>query len=248
VALERAGLASAAAENLALRQADRLRQAMLNSISHDFRTPLSTVLGASTTLLDYEAELSRPVRRDLLQSIAEAARRLNRFVGELLDMSRLEGGALKPRRLAVDVGEVLDSLTGRLAEPDAAVRIVRDLPPGLAAAGLDPTLLEQAMLNIVENALAYAPPGSPVKIAARRQDGRLLIAVEDEGPGIPAEALEAVFERFRRLGRDGGRGLGLGLSIARGFVEAMGGRVTAESPLADGRGTRIVISLPSAPA
>jgi two-component system, OmpR family, sensor histidine kinase KdpD len=249
VAMERAGLASAAAENQALRQADALRSALLNSVSHDFRTPLSTVLGASTTLIDYEAELKPDVRRDLLQSIAEEARRLNRYVRDLLDMARLEGGALKPRRVETDLEAVIDSALARLGEQLGARRVVRDVAPGLTAASLDPTLLEQALLNLVENAAAYSPAQSVVRIGARRTPEAIALTVEDEGPGIAVEDLGRVFDRFHRLRRpsDRGSGLGLGLSIAKGFVEAMGGRIAAESPVAEGRGTRIVVTLPDSP-
>ncbi|WP_421931405.1 sensor histidine kinase [Phenylobacterium sp.] len=246
VALERANLAAAAAEVDALRKADHLRSALLNSISHDFRTPLATVLGASTTLLDYEASLKPGVRRDLLQSIAEAARRLNRYVGDLLDMSRLEGGALTPRRELTDVRAVLASALARLEAGLEGRRITRDFAPQLSPVSADPMLLEQAVLNIIENAAAYSPPGASIELAAHEDMGHVLISIEDQGPGIPPEGLDKVFDRFRRLEQptDRGRGLGLGLSIAKGFVEAMGGRIAATSPVAEGRGTRILIVLP----
>lgn len=249
VALERARLASAAAENAALRRADALRSALLNSISHDFRTPLASVLGSATTLLDFDAELKPAVKRDLLQSIGEDARRLNRYVGDLLDMSRLEGGALSPRRDWTDVREAINSAVARMADR-ASPRIVRDFARDLSKVKLDRTLLEQAVLNILENAAAYGPEGGEVEIAAYEDLAHVLISIEDQGPGVPREALETIFERFHRLERpsDGGRGLGLGLSIARGFVEAMGGRIVASSPVAEGRGTRFLISLPKSVA
>ena len=246
VALERASLAVAAAELEGLRRADHLRSALLNSISHDFRTPLATVLGSSTTLLDFEAELKPAVRRDLLESIAQAARRLNRYVGDLLDMSRLEGGALTPRRELTDVRAVLASAVDRLEGRLDGRPIRRDFADRLSRVNADPTLLEQAVLNIIENAAAYSPPGAPIELAVHEDLGHVLIAIEDAGPGIPPEALEQVFDRFRRLNQptDRGHGLGLGLSIAKGFVEAMGGRIAASSPVADGHGTRILIALP----
>lgn len=250
VALERARLASAAADNAALRRADTLRAALLNSISHDFRTPLASVLGSATTLLDFEAELKPAVKRDLLQSIGEDARRLNRYVGDLLDMSRLEGGALSPRREWFDVREAVNSAIARMADDDAARRVARDFAKDLSKVKLDRTLLEQAVLNILENAAAYGPKDGRIEVAAHEDLDSVLISIEDEGPGVPPEALGIIFERFQRLERpsDGGRGLGLGLSIARGFVEAMGGRIMASSPAARGVGTRFLISLPKSVA
>ncbi|WP_374572964.1 DUF4118 domain-containing protein [Phenylobacterium sp.] len=248
-ALERAQLAEAAAENAALRRADELRSALLNSISHDFRTPLASVLGAATTLQDFEAELAPAVKRDLLESIGEDARRLNRYVGDLLDMSRLEAGALAPRREWTDVREAINSAIDRAPE-GAAQRIARDFAKPLSKVKADQTLLEQAVLNILENALAYSPAEARIEVAAHEDLETVVITIEDEGPGVPREALGAIFERFRRLEQpsDRGRGLGLGLSIAKGFVEAMGGRIAAASPVRDGHGTRFVISLPKSVA
>lgn len=248
VALERASLASAAAENEALRRADDLRSALLNSISHDFRTPLSTVLGSSTTLLEYEESLTPSVRRDLLQSIAEEARRLNRYVGDLLDMSRLEGGALKPRREPTDVRAVLTATLSRLREQVGDRRIVHEFASQMSLVNADPTLLGQAVLNILENAVAYSPDHSSIELAVQEDLDHVLISIEDQGPGIPTHALDSIFDRFRRLETptDRAQGLGLGLSIAKGFVEAMGGRIAATSPVLEGRGTRFLISLPKA--
>jgi two-component system sensor histidine kinase KdpD len=245
VALERAALATAAAENQALRRSDQLRSALLNSISHDFRTPLSTVLGSATTLLDYDAKLKPSVRRDLLESIRDDAQQLNRYVGDLLDMGRLEGGALEPRKEWVDVREVLASAIGRLGERLARGRILRDFAPELSLLELDPVLLEQALLNILANAAAYSPDDAPIDVAVHEDHDHVLVSIEDAGPGIPPDQLQRVFDKFRRLASgDGGTGVGLGLSIAKGFVEAMGGRIAAASPIADGHGTRFLVALP----
>lgn len=245
-ALERAGLSAAGAENQALRRADELRSALLNSISHDFRTPLSTVLGSATTLLEYGDRLKPAVRRDLLESIVEEARRLNRYVGDLLDMARLEAGALRPRKDWIDAREVIASALTRLGERAGGRRIERDFARDLSRLRLDRTLLEQAILNVLENAIVYGPEGSRIEVSAHEDPAHVVVTIEDEGPGIAPHALKDIFDRFHRLERssDRGEGLGLGLSIARGFVEAMGGRIAATSPVADGRGTRFVISLP----
>ena len=188
------------------------------------------------------------MRRDLLESIREEAQRLNRYVGDLLDMARLEAGALTPKQAWVDVREVIHSALTRIGDRTGSRRIVRDFATDLSRVKLDRTLLEQAILNVLENAVAYGPDGTRIEVAAYEDAGRVIISIEDEGPGISQEALKVVFDRFRRLERasDRGDGLGLGLSIAKGFVEAMGGRIAATSPVADGRGTRFLISLPKA--
>jgi two-component system sensor histidine kinase KdpD len=249
VALERAELAAATVENEALRRSDKLRGALLNSISHDLRTPLSTVLGSATTLIDYDATLKPEIRADLLISIREEAERLNRYVGDLLDMTKLEGGALNPRAEWTDVRDVLTAAARRIERRLGARALVRDFPPELSATQLDPGLLEQAIVNILENALAYSPDGLPIEIAVFEDRANVVISIEDEGPGIPKGEIERIFEKFRRgeepsdRGRGDRKGAGLGLSIAKGFIEAMGGRIAAASPIHGGRGTRILISL-----
>ena len=251
VGLERAELASASAEATALRRSDQLRAALLNSISHDLRTPLSTVLGAATTLLDYGASMQPEVQRDLLISIREEADRLNRYVGDLLDMTRLEGGALNTRMQATDVRDVLGAAIERVQRRLGARQIVRDFPAALSLVDADPTLLEQAVVNILENAIRYSPDDTAIEVAAYEDRGNVVISIEDEGKGIPSAQLERVFDKFRRVEKpsDRGVGIGLGLAISKGFVEAQGGRIAAASPIHnDGaaglRGTRVLISLP----
>jgi two-component system sensor histidine kinase KdpD len=251
VALERAELAAAAVETEALMRSDRLRSALMNSISHDLRTPLSTVLGAATTLIEYRKSLSQRVQSDLLQSIREEAERLNRYVGDLLDMTRLEGGGLSPRTETIDVREVLDSAAARVARRLETRRIERDFPRELSFVDADAGLLEQALVNILENAVAYSPDGSRIELAAYEDRMNIVISIEDEGAGIPTAELERVFEKFRRVEQPsdrGGKGVGLGLSISKGFIEAMGGRIAATSPIHHGRGTRILVSLPKSVA
>jgi two-component system, OmpR family, sensor histidine kinase KdpD len=249
VALERAELATANIENEALRRSDRLRAALLNSISHDLRTPLATVLGAASTLIDYGKTLKPAVRSDLLVSIYEEAERLNRYVGDLLDMTRLEGGALNPRADLTDVRDVLANAINRVERRLGERPLKRDFPASLGDVRLDPGLLEQAVVNILENAIAYSPDGLPIEIAVYEDRGNVVISIEDEGPGIPKAEVERIFEKFRRLDEPSDRakadrkGAGLGLSIARGFIEAMGGRIAAASPIHDARGTRMLISL-----
>jgi two-component system sensor histidine kinase KdpD len=249
VALERAELAAATVEHEALRRSDKLRAALLNSISHDLRTPLSTVMGSATTLIDYDTTLKPEVRADLLVSIREEADRLNRYVGDLLDMTRLEGGALKTRSEWTDVRDVLTAATHRVERRLGARTLLRDFPPELTSVQADPSLLEQALVNILENAVEYSPDGLPIEAAVYEDRANVVISIEDEGPGIPKAEIERIFEKFRRLeepsdrGRRDRKGAGLGLSIAKGFVEAMGGRIAAASPIHGGKGTRVLISL-----
>jgi two-component system sensor histidine kinase KdpD len=247
VALERAELAADAADAEALRRSDRLRTALLNSISHDLRTPLSAVLGSTTTLLDYGEELKPEVRKDLLDSIREEAERLNRYVGDLLDMTRIEGGALAPRKELTDIREVLSAALDRVSRRLGSREAARDFPHRLTLVQADPALLEQAFVNILENAIAYSPDGTRIEVAAYEDIRNVVVSIEDEGRGIPTAELEHVFEKFRRMESqpsDRGKGAGLGLAISKGFVDAMGGRIAAASPIHEGLGTRILISLP----
>ncbi|MNS16735.1 Sensor protein KdpD [compost metagenome] len=248
VAVERADLAGQAVETETLRRTDRFRGALMNSVSHDLRTPLSTVLGASTTLIDLGDKLKPEVRADLLLSIREEAERLSRYVGDLLDMTRLEGGGLNIRADWVDVRDVLNAAGKRVARRLGARKMTRDFPAQLSLVMVDQGLLEQALVNILENAIVYSPDGSTVELAAYEDRGAVVISIEDEGKGIPTAELERVFDKFRRMEEpsDRTKGAGLGLAIAKGFVEAMNGRIAAASPIQDGKGTRILISLPKA--
>jgi two-component system sensor histidine kinase KdpD len=253
VAIERADLAGQAVETETLRRADRFRAIMMNSVSHDLRTPLSTVLGSATTLIDYGKDLSPAVRADLLDSIREEAERLNRYVGDLLDMTRLEGGALKIRAEWTDVRDILNAAAERVSRRLGERTMTRDFPADLSLVKVDEGLLEQALVNILENAIAYSPDGSTIELAAYEDRSSIVISIEDEGKGIPTAQLERVFDKFRRMeeSSDRTKGVGLGLAIAKGFVEAMDGRIAAASPIHEGThgekpGTRILISLPKA--
>lgn len=252
VALERAEFAAVAAGAEALRRTDQLRSALLNSVSHDLRTPLSTVLGSATTVIDYGDALSKDVRDDLMISIREEAERLNRYVGNLLDMTRLEGGGLNIRNDWVDVRDVLVAAAERVSRRLEKRRIERDFPSELALVRLDPNLLEQAVVNILENAIAYSPDDTAIELAAYEDRNNVVISIEDEGKGIPTAELARVFEKFHRMQEpsdrsERGKGVGLGLSISKGFIEAMGGRIAAASPIHGDHGTRVLISLPKAP-
>lgn len=250
VAIERAQLAGDAVETETLKRTDRFRSALMNSVSHDLRTPLSTVLGSATTLIDYGDTLKPAVRKDLLLSIKEEAERLSRYVGDLLDMTRLEGGALNVRSDWIDARDVLNAAADRVSRRLGRRRMTRDFPDRLTAVPADQALLEQALVNILENAIAYSPDDTTIELAAYEDRGSVVISIEDEGQGIPTAELECVFDKFRRMEEpsDRSKGAGLGLAIAKGFVEAMNGRIAAASPIYEGKGTRILISLPKAVA
>ncbi|MGU3359647.1 ATP-binding protein [Methylobacterium sp. M6A4_1b] len=216
-------------------ETDRLRQALLTSISHDLRTPLSSVLGAATTLRDLDAELDREAKGDLLATIIAESERLNRFIINLLDMTRLEAGAVAANLTAQDVAEIVDTALRRQGPLLAEHRVVLELAPNLPPLRLDPVLFEQVLVNLLDNAAKYAPAGSAVTVSAQRVSGQagglsnVRLQVLDEGEGLPESERERVFDKFYRArkGDSVRAGTGLGLAIARGFVEAMGGTLTA---------------------
>ncbi|MCJ2015438.1 sensor histidine kinase [Methylobacterium sp. J-076] len=229
-------------------ETDRLRQALLTSISHDLRTPLSSVLGAASTLRDLDAALGPEAKGELLGTIIEESERLNRFIANLLDMTRLEAGAVAPNLALLDVAEVIDTALRRTEKVLAGHRVALDIGADLPALRLDPVLFEQVLVNILDNAAKYAPEGSAVTVRARRDGGRLRIDLLDEGDGLPEGEAERIFDKFYRV-RKGDRvraGTGLGLAISRGFVEAMGGSVTAGNRR-DRSGACFTVSLPVPP-
>ncbi|MCQ9153996.1 sensor histidine kinase [Acidomonas methanolica] len=210
-------------------ETDKLRGALLTSISHDLRTPLASILGAASSLESYGGELDDAARQELLATIRDEAERLNRFVANLLDMTRLEAGALHPRRERVDVGEVIASALSRAARLLSGHQIEMIIDPELPMPLLDDVLLEQALFNILDNAGKYTPPGTKIVVTASSDADNLFIRVSDEGKGFAASDPEMAFSKFKRFeSADRSRpGTGLGLAITRGFIEAMGGTVVA---------------------
>jgi two-component system sensor histidine kinase KdpD len=246
VAVERANLERHMREARVLAETEKLRAALLSSVSHDLRTPLASIIGSITSLLSYGKSYAEPVRRDLMLTIQEEAERLNRFVGNLLDMTKLESGALELKRDWVDIAELLGAAVERIRRQFGQRRIVLDLAEGLPMVRIDFVLFEQVVFNLLDNALKYSPPDSTVRAVAARAGDAVTIDVIDEGPGIPAADIERVFDKFHRV-RQGDRqtvGTGLGLSICRGIAEAHGGSITARSPIKGGRGTAMTIRLP----
>ncbi|HMN71405.1 MAG TPA: DUF4118 domain-containing protein [Rhodoblastus sp.] len=245
IALDRALLAREAVKAALLEENEKVRDALLTSLSHDLRTPLASIAGAASSLRDLGDRMSAADRADLLASIEEDTGRLSRFVANLLDMSRIEAGGLKARRDRVDVGEVVQSAIERCRKAFPRSVIRASVAPDLPAARGDARLLEQVLFNLLDNAQKYGGDGETA-VHARREGDQLVLSVTDEGPGIRPADLERVFEKFYRGGRMDGRkaGTGLGLSICKGLIEAMGGTIVAESPAVRRRGARISIRLP----
>ncbi|MBS7541408.1 sensor histidine kinase [Ancylobacter lacus] len=247
-ALVRTRLSTEVATARTAAETERVRNILLASISHDFRTPLASILGAATSLLDYGAGIPEASRHDLLLQMREEAERLDLMVRNLLSMTRLEAGALDLREDWIDMREVLDRAVALARARGATQRFEVQAPAGLPLLFADQTLIEQAVGNVVGNAVRHAGPGARVVLAAAASAREMVLAVTDDGPGIPAAALPHVFEKFMRASRgsgDGGDGSGLGLAITRGIVEAHGGTVAAESPPpGHASGARITLRLP----
>ncbi|MCJ2126075.1 sensor histidine kinase [Methylobacterium sp. J-077] len=227
-------------------ETDRLRQALLTSISHDLRTPLASVLGAASTLRDLDAALPPEAKAELLATIIEESERLNRFIVNLLDMTRLEAGAVAPNLAPQDVAETVDTALRRTQKILAGHRVAVEIAPDLPTLRLDPVLFEQVLVNLLDNAAKYAPEDSTVTVRAWRDGRSVRIEVLDEGNGIPEPDIERVFDKFYRV-RKSDRvraGTGLGLAISRGFVEAMGGTVTAGNRR-DRLGAAFTVTLPA---
>ena len=231
VAIERLTLAEDIDQARLGAERERLRSAMLTSVSHDLRTPLASIIGALSSLRSYRDRYDETTRDELLGTALSEAERLDRFVGNLLDMTRLDAGAIAPKREAVDAGDLVSTALRR-AMPLLKDRVVvPSVPPGLPPLSLDFVLAEQVLFNLLDNAAKYSPAGGRIEVEARPVAGAVEIVVRDEGPGIPAEALDRLFHKFYRA--DAGdrqrAGTGLGLAIAKGFVEALGGTITARN-------------------
>jgi len=229
VAIERITLAEDIDRARVQAETERLRAALLTSISHDLRTPLASIIGAMTSLRSYGDAYDKASREELMSTIQSEAERLNRFIGNLLDMTRLESGAIQLNPEMIDASEIIGTALQRASKILADHRLEIDIDPHLPMLRLDYLLFEQALFNILDNAAKYAPPKSLVRISAHRENGSVVVRVEDEGPGIPPGDLERIFDKFYRVhAQDRQRaGTGLGLAICRGFVEAMGGTITA---------------------
>lgn len=243
LAVERVLLVREAERAKVLQARETLERSLLNSVSHDLRTPLVAITGALSTIRKGWEALPVEARTELVETAWEEAGRLNRFVGNLLDMTRLEAGVLRVRKKPADVQDLVGSALAPF-EPRLKRRNVETaIPPDLPPVPVDFVLITQALMNLIDNALKYSPDGSPLGIITRVEGDRLTLEVRDRGPGIPADERERVFDKFYRLASHHGEGgTGLGLPICKGIVEAHGGRIRAEER--PGGGTAFVVMLP----
>jgi len=226
-----------------------LRSALLTSISHDLKTPLAAVLGAAGTLRDLSGALSDGEKADLLATIVDEAERLNRFIANLLDMTKLESGAVVPNAAPHDLGEIVGSALRRAGKILAHHRVELDLAADLPMLRLDAVLFEQVLFNLLDNAAKYSPIHTTIRIQSWRDRESVCLQILDEGNGIPPAELEHIFDKFYRVekGDQVRAGTGLGLAISRGFVEAMHGTITAANRV-DRSGAAFAIRFPISPA
>ena len=248
LAIERINLAEDIDRAKLTAETERLRAALLTSISHDLRTPLASILGSATTLRSHRKDLDDLSQDELARTIQEEAERLNRFIANLLDITRLELGAIEPHFEYTDVGDVLGSALRRAAAVLASHHVRLQLAPDLPLLRIDPVLFEQVAFNLLDNAAKYSPAGTGIDVNVRIEGNKVRLDVIDEGEGVPPDDLERIFDKFYRVQAvDRKRaGTGLGLPICRGFVEAMGGAIQAGNR-PDGRGALMTIMLPIPP-
>jgi two-component system sensor histidine kinase KdpD len=243
-AIDRRRVGAQAAQAAALAEANELRKALLQAVSHDLRTPLAGIKASASSLRQPDIEWSDADRDEFLSTIEDETDRLTTLVGNLLDMSRIQAGAVAPATRRVGLEEVVPAALAGLGPRASNVRV--DVPESLPPVVADPTLLERVVANLVENAVAHSPEGAPVRVEAGEVGGQVLIRVVDRGAGIPRDQRERVFHPFQRMddSPSHGAGVGLGLAVAHGFTVAMGGELTIDDT--PGGGTTMVIELKAA--
>jgi two-component system sensor histidine kinase KdpD len=230
LAIDRAELAEAEDRARALAQSDALKSAILSSVSHELRSPLATIKASVSSLRTDVVDWDSEARRQLLAAVDEETDHLNELVGDLLDMSRIEAGSLRPRRQWNDLGEILQSVLGHMRPALGAHRLAIDLPPDLPLVPVDWVEIEQVLRNLLSNSAKFSPPDSTIGILARAQSPWMRVEVRNEGPAIPEKYLDRVFDKFFRFtAKEQVTGTGLGLSICKGMVEAHGGRIWVEN-------------------
>jgi two-component system sensor histidine kinase KdpD len=246
-AIERALLAEQARYVAVARTTERLQTALLNTVSHDLRTPLATITGVLSTLNDDQAQLDQETRHSLTETATQEAERLNRLVGNLLDMTRLEAGALKLMREPCEVDDVIGAALGQLSGPARDRQVQVNAPEDLPLVPMDFVLIQQVLVNLLDNAAKYSLPDTLIEITARLADQEMHIEVADRGVGIPPDDLNRIFDKFFRVNYpDRTTGSGLGLSICKGIVELHGGRIWAQNRPAGG--AVVAFRLPLRPA
>ncbi|SON54376.1 Sensor protein KdpD [Hartmannibacter diazotrophicus] len=246
IAVERTQLVSDLQDSRLVSETERLRSALLSSVSHDLRTPLVSIIGSASSMIEADEALGSDGRRQLAETIREEGDRLNRYVQNLLDMTRLGYGALKLDRQPGEAREIVGAAANQLGSVLRDHTLVLEVGDDLPAMCVDPVLMQQVFANVLDNAAKYAPDGSAITVAGRIEGDGLMITVSDEGPGIPQEDRERIFDMFYRVrAGDGQRaGTGLGLAICKGIVDVHGGSIRATAARPDGSGTRIEIRLP----
>ncbi len=242
LAIERALLVEEAQEARVRMETERLRNSLLSSVSHDLRTPLAAITGAISTVLDGASRVDSRTRDELLESVREEAERLNRLVQNLLEMTRLESGALQLTKDWHPLEEVIGAALNRLGQRLAGRRVTTRVPRDLPLVAIDDVLIEQVLVNLLDNALKYTPSGSPIEIIATGTDQAVTVEVADHGPGLPSGSEDKVFDKFYRGQPAAGRGAGLGLAICQGIVRAHGGRIWAHN--LPGGGVSFLFTLP----
>jgi two-component system sensor histidine kinase KdpD len=222
---------------------NELRAALLSAVSHDLRTPISAIKASVTSLLQRDIDWTPEAQQEFLDTIDEETDRLNALVGNLLDMSRLQSDALQINAVPVGLEQVVPAALQSLGVDEDSLEL--DVPETLPRVLADPGLLERALANVIQNAIRFSPPDAPARVTAGAVNGIVDIRIVDRGPGVPTADRERLFVAFQRLGDAGnGEGVGLGLAVARGFVEAMGGDIEVEDT--PGGGLTVILRLPAA--
>ncbi len=245
-AVERRRLQRSANETEVLRRTDELKTALMNAVSHDLKTPLATISAAAESLLQQDVQWTPLDRYEFAQDIAQESHRLGRLVDNLLDLSRIEGGNLRPHKTWCDIGSLVEEVCGRLkgmlAGRDITLAVEEGLPPLL----IDYVEIGQVLSNLLENAHRYTPPNAPIEVHVYRVGDEVWVEVADRGPGIPPQALDRIFEKFYRIESKGTRahGTGLGLAVAKGMIEAHGGKIWASNRASGGAVFTFTIPIP----
>jgi two-component system sensor histidine kinase KdpD len=248
LALDRQRLRDVSERAKLLAESERLSKTLLDSMSHEIRTPIAAIKGATDNLADALEYPLLPAQREMLLEIQEATERLNRVVGNVLEAGRLESGALKPRFCQCDVADLVHVVLVQTEKELKRHKVSLQLAPQLPLVSLDFVLMQQALANLVSNAAVHTPPGTIIEVSARVQVNSLLLSVSDQGPGIPPDSLQRVFDKFYRGANAPTGGMGLGLSLVKGFVEVQGGIVTVENKPQGGAVFAIVLPLSKSPA
>lgn len=245
LALERVLLAEKARKAQLLRETEQLQSALLNSISHDLRTPLSSITGAISSLRDPQLSLDDHTRSEILENAWRETDRLNRLVGNLLDMTRLQSGAMRLARVPTDFQEIVEATLRELSDRLEGRQVVSNIPPDLPLLSLDVMLMVQVLSNLIDNSMKYSPPDSLIEICAYAVETEIVLEVQDRGIGIPDDEIDRVFDKFYRVKRrDGASGTGLGLAICKGIVEAHGGTIQLIKRPGGGLIARISLPMP----